>query len=96
MRGYAGFTRIKTMKPSTALKKARTHSKKIEELLEPINIKLQEILGDEGAHIVDQAGDGFCVCYGDATNAALLFLDIDKALMMGKVELLETLDNASI
>lgn len=84
------------MKPSMALKEARLHANKVKALLRPIDERLREILEDDIAHIVDQAGDGFCICYGEHANAALCFLDIDAALRMTKDELLEALDRAGI
>ena len=86
------------MKPSTTLiKKARILSNQIRVLLKPINIKLSEILEDESAHVVDQDGDGFCVCYGDdQANSCIAFMDIDKALRMTKDELLKALDGAGV
>lgn len=80
---------------SIALIKARVHADKIKELLLPINAKLSDVLGND-AHIVDQPGDGYCICYNDGKIAGLFLLDIDVALKMNKDELLRHLDNASI
>ena len=66
------------MRASEAMRKARNHKNHIDRLLEPINKRLQKKLNDNGAHIVDQPGNGFCVCYNTTSdNAAIAFFDID-------------------
>ena len=84
------------MKASDALNKARNHQNHIDRLLAPINRRLQKKLKDDSAHIVDQSGDGFCVCYNGSDNACIAFLDIDAALKMPKKELLQLLEAAGI
>ena len=88
------------MKASEAIRRARKHQNHINRLLAPINKRLEKILNEEGVHIVDQAGDGFCVCYSNTSNnsynASLGFLDIDMALQLKKEDLMQVLLNAHI
>lgn len=84
------------MKASDAITKARNHQNRINRLLDPINKRLKKKLEDDFAHIVDQAGDGFCICYKGSDNACIALLDIDEALKMPKEELLKILDSAGI
>lgn len=85
------------MKAITRIKKATALQDRIDALLDPLSSQLAEILDDETAHITLQAGDGWCVCYGDdSKNAAISFIDIDAALKMSKPELLSYLESAGI
>ena len=85
------------MKAETALKKALQHLIKIEELIEPINSRLADILEDQSAHVLYQAGDGFVVSYREGLdNAGIDSLDMDSLLKMGKAELLAVLDENSV
>lgn len=86
------------MKAAVAIKKAWELNQKIEKLTNPISEKVAEILDDDCAHIVYQAGDGMCVAYrGGMDNAAIEFMnDFDGLLKLNKEELLEELDRAGI
>ena len=78
------------MKASAELVKVLNLYDRIEELLAPINAKLSSIIGED-THIVNQPGDGLCICYGDGENSAIAPREIDKLLLMKRGELLEWL-----
>lgn len=84
------------MKASDAVKKASELNRQINLLIRPINERLSSILDDDEAHLVLQPGDGWCICYNNGDNAALLLLDIDELLNMSKEDCLAQLQQAGI
>lgn len=68
----------------------------MEHALAPINKILNEILEDDGAHVLYQMSDGWTICYGDGNNATISNMDINKLLKMNESDAIAYLDKYGI
>lgn len=82
--------------PSRALASADVYRKDMEIQLDKINIPLARKLRDDGAHLVYQSGDGWCIYYGDGRNARISGEDLDRLFTMKKAEALAFLKTKQI
>lgn len=88
------------MKASKIIERAIFYNQKIQEILEPINLRLVTVTGDENAHITYQTSDGFCIAWEDEEgypcNTPLNFIDIDDLFKLRRREAINLLKYHSV
>jgi hypothetical protein len=84
------------MKATGCISKAEKYRQQMDSAIEPLNLKLRELLDDDNATVFHQPGDGWCVLFADDHNAPVRGIDFDVLLQMHREEALNYLMELSI
>ena len=78
------------------ISRAEKYRKQMNNAIEPLNMKLRELLGDGNASVFYQPSDGWCVLFSEDHNAPVGMVDFDALFQMPKDAALAYLAKLSI